>query len=61
MVTQVSYARLYNIGNYENVRFEVVVTVSGGDTEVSFSEAIFAVHQAYIQWVAQRRSETDTE
>lgn len=51
MVVQVSYARLYNTGNYENVRFEAVSTVIDGNTVVAYAEAIIAVHHAYSQWL----------
>jgi hypothetical protein len=30
-VTSVSYARLYNLGNYENERFEATVLLQAGD------------------------------
>lgn len=58
MITQVSYARLYNTGNYENIRFEATVTVeSGGDTAAAFDEAVGAVHDGYRQWVTDREAE----
>ena len=39
MITQVTYARLYNLGNYENERFEVAVTVEDGDVTGAFELA----------------------
>ena len=38
MVTKVVYARLYNLGNYENERFEVEVTVEDG-SEIALAGA----------------------
>jgi hypothetical protein len=57
MITQVSYARLYNIGNYENVRFEAVATVGDNNTALAFDEAVAAVHEGYAQWLADREAE----
>lgn len=59
-VTQISYARLYNTGNYENIRFEVVVSVEDNGnvaTAAAFEEAKVAVHAAYAQWMADRETE----
>jgi hypothetical protein len=57
MITQVSYARLYNTGNYENVRFEAVATVGDNNTALAFDEAVAAVHEGYAQWLADREAE----
>lgn len=56
-ITQVSYARLYNTGNYENVRFEVVASVEDGDVEAAFTEANEAVHAEHAYWLAEREAE----
>lgn len=56
-ITQVSYGRLYNTGNYENVRFEAVASVEDGDTSAAFAEAEAAVHAQYAQWQADREAE----
>lgn len=45
MVTKVIYARLYNLGNYENERLEVEVTVEGTG-EVAVAEAWAGACQA---------------
>lgn len=45
MVTKVIYARLYNLGNYENERLEVEVTVEGTG-EVVVAEAWAGACQA---------------
>lgn len=57
MVTQVSYARLYNTGNYENVRFEATATVGDNNTALAFDEAVAAVHEGYAQWLEDRKAE----
>lgn len=56
MITQVSYARLYNTGNYENARFEATATVED-ITAAAFDEVVAAVHDAYTQWLADREAE----
>lgn len=57
MITQVTYARLYNAGNYENVRFEAQATVENDDTAAAYADASAAVHAAYAQWQADREAE----
>lgn len=59
MITQVSYGRLYNTGNYENVRFEAVASVENGDEAAALNEAIAAVHAGYAQWLADREAEAE--
>jgi hypothetical protein len=61
MITQVSYGRLYNTGNYENVRFEAVVSVEDGDVPAALEEAKAAVHAGYTQWQADREAEIEHE
>lgn len=56
-ITQVSYGRLYNTGNYENVRFEAVVSVEGEDVPAAFEEAKAAVHAGFTQWQADLERE----
>ena len=54
MITQVSYARLYNTGNFENVRFEAVASVDDGNTTAAFTECRNAVHGEMAAWIADR-------
>ena len=54
MITQVSYARLYNTGNYENLRLEAVATVENDDVQAAFAEARAAVHEQYAAITAER-------
>lgn len=61
MITQVSYARLYNTGNYENIRFEAVVSVEDHDAPAAFAEAKDAVHSMYIQWQADQEAEAERQ
>lgn len=60
-VTQISYGRLYNTGNYENVRFEAVVSVEADDVPAAFEEAKAAVHAGYAQWQADHEAEIERE
>ena len=54
MITQISYARLYNVGNFENIKFEAVATVEDGNAATAFEEAKSAVHAEMATWVAER-------
>lgn len=57
-VTIVRYERLYNTGNYENVKFCAEVIVENGeDPAAAFAEANTAVHAAYVQWQADCEAE----
>lgn len=49
----VTYARLWNLGNYENERLEVVVTVST-DVEAAFAEAVQAVNDQHALMQAEK-------
>jgi hypothetical protein len=57
MITQVSYARLYNTGNYENVRFEATASVGENGPALAFDEVVAVVHEGYAQWLADREAE----
>lgn len=48
MITQVTYARTYNLGNYESLRLEAVATCDG-DSETAFAEARAAVEAEYAR------------
>lgn len=61
MIIQVSYARLYNTGNYENVRFEAVVSVEDGNVDAAFAEASTAVHTQYKQYQADIEAEAQRQ
>lgn len=39
MITKIVYARLFNLGNFENERLEVEVTVENGDVAGAFYDA----------------------
>lgn len=59
MITQVSYGRLYNTGNYENIRFEAVASIEDGDEVAALNEAIAAVHAGFAKWQADREAEAE--
>lgn len=48
MVTQVTYARTYNLGNYESLRLEAVASCDG-DSEAGYAEARAAVETEYAR------------
>jgi hypothetical protein len=58
-ITQVSYGRLYNTGNYENVRFEAVASVENDDVPAAMAEAMAATHTGFAQWQADRAAEAE--
>ena len=53
-IIQITYSRLHNLGNYENERFEVTVTVEEGDVAAAFTEARITTDQAHTQMEAVR-------
>lgn len=55
-IVQVTYARLYNLGNYENERIEVAVSVENGDVEFAYITAEFAVETEHARLVDSRRT-----
>lgn len=59
-VTSVTYARLYNLGNYENERLEVTVSVENDDVGASFVTAQAVVELEYRRILEDRRAPTHT-
>lgn len=56
MIQTVTYARLYNLGNYENERIEVTVSVEDGDLITAHQQAVSAVQRAYDDLIEARRT-----
>lgn len=56
MIKTVTYARLYNLGNYENERIEVTVSVDDDDLIAAHQEAVSAVQRAYDDLIESRRA-----
>lgn len=54
MITKIVYARLYNLGNYENERLEVEVAVENGEWAAAFQEAREAVEAQHAQFEVER-------
>jgi hypothetical protein len=52
-VTTVTYARLWNLGNYENERLEATATVES-DAATAFAEARGAVEAEHARLQAER-------
>ena len=57
MITQVTVERLYNLGNYENIRLAATATVEEGQTEAAFAEARAAVEAHYTMFIDERHAE----
>lgn len=56
MITTVTYARLYNLGSYENERLEVTVSVEEGDVTAAFITAQAAIEAEHVRMLNERRS-----
>lgn len=56
MITKIVYARLFNLGNYENERLEVEIPVERGDYAAAFTEAREAVEAQQRQFQAEREA-----
>jgi len=56
MIQSITYARLYNLGNYENERIGVTVSVEDGDLIAAHQQAVAAVQQAYDDLIETRRA-----
>jgi hypothetical protein len=52
-IITVTYARLWNLGNYENERLEAVATVES-DATTAFAEAVSAVNDQHTLMQAER-------
>lgn len=55
MITSVTYARLYNLGNYENEKLEVTVTVEKNDATAAFITAVATVESEHLRLLNERR------
>jgi hypothetical protein len=53
MIAQVTYERLFNLGNYENLRLAATAIVESSTT-AAFAEAKHAVEQQYELFLAER-------
>lgn len=56
-VTKVIVARLHNLGNYENIRFECEATVEDGDVAAAWATARQACAAAFTAFEADREAE----
>lgn len=54
MITQVTVERLYNLGNYENIRLAAVAMVENEQVGPAFAEARTAVEAHYAAFLAER-------
>lgn len=60
-ITAVTYARLYNIGNYENIRYEAVVTVEDGNIDAAFDMGRRAVEAQYARFEQEREEAAERQ
>lgn len=56
MITSVTYARLYNLGNYENERLEVTIQVEENDATSAFIAAVSTVETEHQRMLQARRA-----
>lgn len=56
MITSVTYARLYNLGNYENEKLEVTVQVEDNDTTAAFITARATVEAEHQRMLNERHA-----
>jgi hypothetical protein len=56
VITSVTYARLYNLGNYENEKLEVTVSVEDNDATAAFLTARGVVEDEYQRILTARRA-----
>lgn len=47
IILQVTYQRVYRIGQYESERLEAVAAVEGGDVDAAWAEAVSTVENEY--------------
>lgn len=56
MITSITYARLYNLGNYENEKLEITVSVEDGDVTAAFITAQATVEAEHQRMLSDRRT-----
>lgn len=56
MITSVTYARLYNLGNYENEKLEVTVSVEDDDVTTALITAVATVESEHQRMLSERRT-----
>lgn len=58
-ISKITYAKLFNLGNYENERFEVEVTIEDGSDPaaivVAWASAVGEVEQQHARLEAERK------
>lgn len=59
MITQVSYERVFNLGNYENHRISATASVENDEYHVAFAAARSAVEEQHALFIAEREAEQE--
>lgn len=54
MILQVTYQRVYRLGQYESERLEAVALVNEGDVQAAWDEAVAAVESEHARLTAER-------
>jgi hypothetical protein len=52
----VTYARLYNLGNYEHERIEVTIDVEENDATAAYIAAVATVESEHLRLIESRRA-----
>src|SRR5580765_3814280 len=60
MILQVTYQRVYRLGQYESERLEAVAAVEGGDVDAAWAEAVSTVENEYACLCAERQPKNGT-
>lgn len=55
MITQVTYQRVYRLGQFESERLEAVASIEGGDVDAAWAEAVSTVEHEYACLCAARQ------
>lgn len=53
-ITTITVGRLFNTGNYENMRYEVQISVEDGDIDGAFSMARSTIEAQHARFLAER-------
>ncbi len=58
MITEVRYERLYNLGNFENVKFGATAIVDESGYALAYAECRTAVEYQYAFFMTEREADT---
>lgn len=61
MIIQVSYERVFNLGNFENHRISATASVENDEYHVAFAAVRSAVEEQHAMFVAERAAENERQ